>query len=230
MGMFDGIPSRSDPVGNGYSQLRQVFEGIARDMTSRADSPIKMATVIRDGVIVLDSDGYEIYANSGNVVSLAGQHYLAGDRIYAISVSREQVLVLGRANPIQSPYPSYVTTTILDDVGLSTTEDSMGDPSASVTQVFVLSGATLQPSAPIRVRGRVTRLSGTGACAVTLNDEANGQLFSQNLGEGGDFDFGVSWLDIGTDDLNIMTLTLTYDDAQNGSARLHRAAVLIGAP
>ncbi len=229
--MFDRTSASKKLVGRGPSKFRQLMEEISSNQAIKSPSPLKWATVIRDGAIIIDDDGYEILAES-DYVTLNGQHYETGDRVLVLPIinNRGQILVLGRPNPVQKVATFYSPGIIeyFDPTGTTTTTDPGG--SSSITVAKSLSSGWLLPASRLRMVGRTTRNGGAGSCTVEVVDESNGVIGSQVMAPDGDFDISIDREDITNDDLNIVSVRFTYDDAVANTATISRTTMLLGEP
>ena len=229
--MFDRTSQSKRLVGSGPSKLRQLIEDIAKKEGNKTAFPIMWATVVRDGAIKLDNDQYEILSES-DYITLNGSHYSTGDRVLVAEIDnkRGQILILGRPSPIQTVASFYSPGHIeyFDPTGATTATDPGG--SASVTVSKSLSSGWLLPASRIRAVGRTVRNGGSGACTVEVVDEQNGVIGSQVLAPDGDFDITIDRDDITDDDLNIVSIRLTYNDAVANTATISRTTMLLGEP
>lgn len=85
------------PAGRGFNQLGQAIEDLINRSVRNIRVSVEYATVINDGVIKLDTDGYELYAEDNDFIILSRMPFVIGDRVLVVPIGnvRGTILVLG---------------------------------------------------------------------------------------------------------------------------------------
>jgi hypothetical protein len=226
--------ARNRPVGTGKSKLKQSIVEIVR--ANNQDSGLTLATVVAPGVIRLDVDGFDIYAEEGDFIVDARSTFKTGDRVVVEPLlgSRGKVYVHGKWAPtVQIPNTvARIRLKLFDQTGLTIVNDPSGTATVRVLEQF--SRGWVYPASSARVFGECVRNGGSsGVCTVTVYDDALGartQIGQQVLAPDGQFNIALPWSTISNNDMNFIEVELSFDDAVVNTATIRKCILLAEEP
>lgn len=223
-------------VGTGKSRMAQALRDLVLANAQQLAKNLEYATVVSDHEILPDRDGYRISTKDDLVYVLEGVTLQVGDRVVICPLGEEvngPLLILGKWSKVKTFKQAYFVEQIefFDPSGESTPIDAMGPSSAAVSSRRQVSRGWYLPVSRARLLVRSEILSGGGAATLTLYDDALGERTSiWSTNEVGDHTIDLASADISDDNFNVLELELSYDDAQNGAAKISHAVLLIGEP
>lgn len=226
------------PVGSLSSQFRQVVNRMIDARMNAQSTVLLYGTVIRDGVITLDRDGFEISQQEGEYILLHGVTLEPDDRIVAVPINgvRGTILVLGTWQDLRlvtrrREHPYYFAE--VSTVGTVAPPDPNSEsvPIGSIQ----LSRSWLHVAARLRLIGKATdSLSGgsipPSTMTVNVVDSGNGVIATQNVTHDEEFSIEIPWGQISVGDHNFLTFNMTYENSNEGTMTISECVLLIEDP